>query len=113
MNNIKILHLTLKKKWFDLIASGEKTTEYRENKLYWQKRLFLDNGKSKKFDIVCFKNGYGNVPSIDVKIDSITLNDTKAACPIHGEILFGELVISIKLGKILCRNLRKGDRKPD
>ena len=26
----KILHLTLKKKWFDMIASGEKKEEYRE-----------------------------------------------------------------------------------
>ena len=27
---MKVLHLTLKKKWFDMIASGEKTEEYRE-----------------------------------------------------------------------------------
>lgn len=36
---MKILHLTLKKKWFDMIASGEKTEEYREIKPYWWKRL--------------------------------------------------------------------------
>ena len=35
----KILHLTLKKKWFDMILSGEKTDEYREIKPYWTKRL--------------------------------------------------------------------------
>ena len=28
----RILYLTLKKKWFDLIASGEKTKEFREIK---------------------------------------------------------------------------------
>lgn len=38
---MKILHLTLKKKWFDLIASGEKKEEYREIKDYWARR-FLD-----------------------------------------------------------------------
>jgi hypothetical protein len=27
--NMRILHLTLKKKWFDMIASGEKREEYR------------------------------------------------------------------------------------
>lgn len=27
---MEILHLTLKKKWFDLIASGSKTIEYRD-----------------------------------------------------------------------------------
>ena len=33
------LHLTLKKKFFDMIASGEKTEEYRSIKDYWVKRL--------------------------------------------------------------------------
>ena len=36
---MKILHLTLKKKWFDMILSGEKTEEYREIKEYWFKRF--------------------------------------------------------------------------
>jgi hypothetical protein len=36
---MKVLHLTLKKKWFDMIASGEKKEEYREIKLYWMTRL--------------------------------------------------------------------------
>lgn len=35
----KVLHLTLKKKWFDMIASGEKVEEYREIKPYWIDRL--------------------------------------------------------------------------
>lgn len=33
------LKLTLKKKWFDMILSGEKTEEYREIKPYWESRL--------------------------------------------------------------------------
>lgn len=33
------LHLVLKSYWYDLIASGEKTEEYREIKPYWEKRL--------------------------------------------------------------------------
>ena len=36
---MKTLHLNLKKKWFDMILSGEKTEEYREIKEYWIKRL--------------------------------------------------------------------------
>lgn len=36
---MKTLKLTLKKEWFDLINSGEKTEEYREIKEYWVKRL--------------------------------------------------------------------------
>ena len=30
----------LKRKWFNKFASGEKEIEYRENKPYWEKRLF-------------------------------------------------------------------------
>ncbi len=35
-----ILPLVLKKKWFDMIASGEKREEYREVKPYWTKRIW-------------------------------------------------------------------------
>jgi hypothetical protein len=38
----KTLHLTLNKKWFDMILSGLKTEEYREIKKYWVKRFVLD-----------------------------------------------------------------------
>jgi hypothetical protein len=59
----KILHLTLIKHWFDEIACGKKTREYREKKPYWTKRL-----KDKLFDEVWFKNGYGkNVPFMRVE----------------------------------------------
>lgn len=59
----KILHLTLKKKWFDMILSGEKTDEYREIKPYWTKRLI-----PKKHTHICFTNGYGkNRPSFIIK----------------------------------------------
>lgn len=38
-NNMKTLNLVLTGKWYDMIASGEKTEEYREIKPYWEKRL--------------------------------------------------------------------------
>ena len=34
-----VLNLTVKKEWFDLIKSGEKTEEYREIKEHWITRL--------------------------------------------------------------------------
>ncbi len=37
----KILNLVVTKKWFDMIASGEKTEEYREIKGFWLNRLLL------------------------------------------------------------------------
>lgn len=35
----KVLKLVVSKQWFDMIAAGEKTEEYREIKPYWIKRL--------------------------------------------------------------------------
>jgi hypothetical protein len=67
----KTLHLTLKKKWFDMIASGEKKEEYREIKDYWVNRLFYDFGHiwdedgqvfeytPNEFETVSARNGYG------------------------------------------------------
>ena len=45
------LILPIKKKWFDMILSGEKPEEYRERKPYWEKRF-------KKY----FGWGYGSLP---------------------------------------------------
>jgi hypothetical protein len=56
MSKTLFLHLTLKKKWFDMIASGEKKEEYREIKPYWTKRL--TDGDPKHWDVVAFRNGY-------------------------------------------------------
>ena len=73
---MKILHYTLKKKWFDMEMSGEKSEEYREITPYWQRRLthFGEyiaevNGiymgtEPRVFDAVKARNGYGkNVPT--------------------------------------------------
>ena len=40
---MNILHLKLKKKWFDMILSGEKKEEYRAIKPYWLKRLYFND----------------------------------------------------------------------
>lgn len=36
----KVLTLTVSKQWFDMIAAGEKTEEYRTIKDYWTVRLY-------------------------------------------------------------------------
>jgi hypothetical protein len=38
---MKTLNLTLQRKWFDLILSGEKIEEYREIKSYWVTRILM------------------------------------------------------------------------
>jgi len=68
MKEKRILHLTLLRKWFDLIASGKKTKEYREIKPYWNKRL-----AGKEFDEIHFKNGYSkNAPFMRVEWKGLT-----------------------------------------
>lgn len=48
------VHLVLKRKWFDLIASGEKRIEYRADTEFWRKRIL---GKEQ----VVFHRGYTDV----------------------------------------------------
>jgi hypothetical protein len=56
----KILHLTLKRKWFDLIVSGTKKIEIRQTKPYWVSRIQDDRGEYIAFDEIHFRNGYGS-----------------------------------------------------
>ena len=88
----KILHLTIKKKWFDLIASGKKKTEYREIKEYWTRILTLDDPlDARVYDEVHFRNGYKkNSPFMRVKWMGTEKEKFK-----------GELCYAIRLGKIL------------
>jgi hypothetical protein len=116
---MKILHLTLTKKWFDLIASGEKPEEYREIKDYWAKRLvdemyavtfktscsFFIEGIGEfemdspiHYDCVKFRNGYQrDAPSMKFEIESIGVGTGKFEWGAdHGKQYF-----VIKLGKKL------------
>lgn len=46
----KVLYLSLNKKWFDLIKSGEKKEEYRELGEYWGKRLVDEESMIRDFN---------------------------------------------------------------
>lgn len=50
--------LPIKKKWFDMIASGEKKEEYREMKPYYDKRLGYLTVGTGKIAMVLLRNGY-------------------------------------------------------
>lgn len=80
-----MLVLPIKRKWFDMILSGEKKEEYREIKPYYDSRFkdFIANlGNYKIFPLkggmgflytepitVIFRNGYSkNSPSIKCKV---------------------------------------------
>jgi hypothetical protein len=75
---MKTLHLTLKKKWFNMIASGEKTEEYREIKKYWAERLLykihvpwggymwaFNDLLAGQFDCANWKRATGSAPVFD------------------------------------------------
>lgn len=59
-----MLTLPIKRKWFDMIVSGQKRTEYRDISEYWIKRLSSETerqGIKAPFDKglkVCIKAGY-------------------------------------------------------
>ena len=62
-----VLPLTLRREFFDQIAAGEKTIEYREQKPYWKTRL-----EGKTFDLVRFRNGYhANAPEMEVEFRGV------------------------------------------
>lgn len=64
-----MLVLPIKKKWFDMILSGEKKEEYREIKPYYDKRIgYLAVGTGKVTTII-LRNGYSyKSPSIKCKV---------------------------------------------
>ena len=91
----------MKRKWFDLIASGKKKTEYREIKEYWSKRFITDVDCNRvdriKFDEVHFRNGYSkSSPFMCVEWKGL-----------DQEQFNGELHWAIRLGEILELNLNK------
>ena len=69
-----MLTLPIKKKWFDMIKSGEKKEEYREIKPYWTKRFYNLKtyicGYSVTYEgKVIFKNGYSKEsPQIECSV---------------------------------------------
>lgn len=67
-----MLILPIKKKWFDMILSGEKKEEYREVKPYYKSRIkkeffcypYTGIPYGEDYQNVEFRNGYGkNVPA--------------------------------------------------
>ena len=80
--NEPILHLNLKRKWFDMIKSGEKKEEYREIKPFWN-RIFKPSHHVKikgtwypcSMVKVTFSNGYSkDRDQFQAKIAGIRFN---------------------------------------
>ena len=70
---MKILHLVLKRKYFERIYNGTKVVEYRDFTMYWQKRI-----QGKNFTHIRFQLGYTkNPPTMLVKIHDLNVVDYK------------------------------------
>lgn len=95
METKRILPLTLKKEWFDQIAVGTKTEEYRELKDFWITRLCTSAGVGnfKIFDEVHFRNGYAK----DAPFMRVEFKGTEIRKDLHTR---GKYFV-IKLGKVL------------
>lgn len=99
------LYLPLKKEWFKKIDAGDKTTEYREYKDYWIKRLRrsllafqgkrFEKIKGKLYDEVMFSLGYG-CKTMTFVIDNISVVDCKDT-----DLSIDKPVFAIKLGRRL------------
>ena len=59
MKEKKTLHLTLSKKPFEVMVTGEKPEEFRKPSDWIESRLFNKDGSKKEYDLVKFVNGYG------------------------------------------------------
>ena len=57
---MKTIVFFLTHKWFDLVASGQKTSEYRRVKPFWTARL----KDAKPGDYIFFRRGYSHVITV-------------------------------------------------
>ena len=72
----KKLVMILKKEPFEVMRTGEKNEEYRENTSYWRSRLYEKDGTPKNFKYVEFSNGYQkNRPQFMVEFKGIEIID--------------------------------------
>jgi hypothetical protein len=76
----RVLLLTLSRKPFEVMATGEKKIEFRDQKAWIESRLYDKEGNKRDYDYVKFINGYGkNRPffiaafkSFDISLGSYT-----------------------------------------
>ena len=108
---MKTLKLTLKNIWFDMIASGEKTEEYREIKAHWYPRFTKEiefttesnpdpdiRYEMREYDQVEFTNGYGkHRPRITLECKGIHIDTGWVEWGAEE----GEKYFVIKLGNVL------------
>jgi hypothetical protein len=98
---MKTFHLNLKRKWFDMILSGEKKEEYRDLSDYWKTRFM--NGKINGWKTVTFSNGYAKDRSqMVVKLEKIVINPGKEEWGAEPGKIYFVLHLGELINKINC-----------
>lgn len=59
MEGKRVLHLTVKKEWFQIMVTREKPFELRRKSKWIESRLFNKDGSLKPYDLISITNGYG------------------------------------------------------
>lgn len=101
----RVLRLTLKKRWFDMIASGEKREEYRAPSQWIKSRLV-----GKAYDLVEFSNGYSKSdPKMTVEYQGWHMGYGRAEW--GGATKPGEMLVVIRLGRVLSHQNKAREGK--
>lgn len=91
------LQLTIKKRWFDMIATGVKREEYRKPSKWILSRL-----EGKSYDLISFRNGYkSNSPTIICRFLGWTYGYGRKDWGGGSEP--GKPLVVIKIGEVLFR----------
>jgi hypothetical protein len=103
--NERVLKLTIRKKWFDLILSGEKVEEYRGIKDFWVSRLT-------DFDLKYLKQN--NIP-IEQIIEWVNSDHFDATIPYtHVQFFHGGYCgLQLPNAKFECKGIRIGEPRPE
>ena len=95
-----MLTLPIKKKWFDMIKSGEKKEEYRTRNNYYYTRFkkIVDNLESGCDQYILLRNGYSSKsPTIKIKIENILIGKGKEEWGFIGS----EVCFIIKISEVV------------
>jgi hypothetical protein len=103
LDSKKTLKLTLSKKPFEVMITGEKTEEFREVKKWTTSRLYNKDGSKKEYKYVKFTNGYGKDRPYFICIFNRTYigNHIKRKYSNNLNLSFENEIYVIELGEII------------
>ena len=103
LDSKQTLKLTLSKKPFEVMITGEKTEEFREVKKWVTSRLYNKDGSKKEYKYVKFTNGYGKDRPYFICIFNRTYigNHIKRKYSNNLNLSFENEIYVIELGEII------------